>query len=222
MFPLMHTVWIINRRLLFQFSPFLAFYLWALLSADSTGDATKTATVLIFFVSVVTIIVALQGLLLPVEEFILSLPVSRSQVVRVKYLSCLLGLTAGLALPLLTAWIAHLMAPSRIPALSHDVLGIGGLAALHLALGIFLFLPFVYQFGPTRGISLFALSLVAFLTGCLAWKGPEACTKALVDYGDRMLESSPFTLAIGAGVTAFGLASLAFSIWTYRNKPVRK
>jgi hypothetical protein len=222
MFPLMHTAWIINRRLLFQFSPVLAIYLWALLSAQSTADASKTAMILVVFAALITSVVALQGLLLPVEDFILSLPVSRSQVVRAKYLACLLGLAAGLALPLLTAWIAHLVAPSRIPALSPDVLGIGGLAALHLALGIFLFLPFIYQFGPTRGISLFALSLVALLAGCVAWKGPEACTKILVDYGDRMLESWTFALAIGAGVAAFGLASLAFSIWTYQNKPVRK
>jgi hypothetical protein len=214
--PLMHTAWIINRRLLLQFSPWLALYLWMLVNAQSSGDTMVTAIVLVFFALLVTIIVTLQGLLLPVEEFLLSLPVSRSQLVRAKYLSSFLGLSAGLALPLLTGWIAHLVAPGRVPAMSPEVLGTGGLAAIFLAFGICFLLPFVYRLGPAKGLTISSLTLALLLAVSVAWKGRWGCIKALLDFSNRVLESRPFALSVLAGLALFGTASVAFSIWTYR------
>jgi len=221
MLPLMRTAWIINRRLLFQFSPWLIVYLIAMVIAQIEGDPLKMAILLIAIASLITVIVTLQGLLLPVAEFILSLPVSRSQVVRAKYLSSLLGLAAGLALPLMTAVLSHLLVPSHVHAFSREALGIGGLAAIGLAFGICLFLPFIYHFGPTRGFTIFSVTLVLFVAGCVAWKGREACTQAIVDFGSHILEGWPFALEVVAGVVAFGMMSLGFSIWTYRRKVAR-
>lgn len=218
MFPLMRTTWIINRRLLFQFSPWLAFYLWMLVKAQASGEPLQMAAVLIGFAILLTTIVTLQGLLLPVEDFLLSLPVSRAQLVRAKYLSSLLGLGAGLALPLLVASLAHGVVPSRVPAISTEVLGIGGLAALHLAFGIFFFLPFVYQFGPAKGLTFFAMTLVLFLACAVAWKGRWACTKAMVDFSNHILEGGPFAWGATVGVLVVGLASLGVSLWAYQPK----
>lgn len=218
MLPLMRTTWIINRRLLFQFSPFLAFYLWMIVNAQSKGDPIQMAGVLVVFSALLTVIVTLQGLLLPVEEFILSLPISRSQVVRAKYLSSLLGLAVGLALPLLTAWTAHRVAPDRVGALSPEVLGLGGLTGLALAFGIFLFLPFVYRFGPARGLTFFSLSLVLCIAGGIAWKGRWGFFEPLLKFSGRVLENGVFALTVGAGVALFGIGSMFFSIWTYRRK----
>jgi len=99
----MLTAWIINRRLLFLFSPLLIFYLASFVRIlQRGGNPLAMAAILVFFATILTVITTLQGLFLPVEEFILSLPVSRSQIVRAKYLTSILGLVAGLVLPLLT------------------------------------------------------------------------------------------------------------------------
>lgn len=223
MLPLMRTSWIINRRLLFQFSPWLAFYLWMLVKAQASGEALQMAAVLIGFATLLTVIVTLQGLLLPVEAFLLSLPVSRAQLVRAKYLSSLLGLGAGLALPLLAAQAAHGLAPSQVPALSADMLGIGGLAGLHLAVGIFIFLPFVYRFGPAKGLTFFATTLALCLAVAVAWKGRWACTKALLDYCALLQEGGPFAWRAAAGVVILGAVSLGMSLRAYqpRTRPSR-
>lgn len=221
MLPLMRTAWIINRRLLLQFSPWLALYLGMIVNAQCKGDPIVMAMVLVVFAILLTVIVTLQGLLLPVEEFILSLPVSRSQVVRAKYLSSLIGLAAGVTLPLLTAWAAHRLAPGRVPAMGLEMAGLAGLCVLYLASGICLFLPFVYRFGPARGITFFSLSLAACFAAGIAWKGRWGCIMALVDFSGRILNNRTFALATAAAVVALGLASLLFSIRTYQQKGSR-
>lgn len=221
MLPLMRTTWVINRRLLLQFSPWLALYLSVLVAAQCEGDALKMAVILTGFSTLLTAIVTLQGLLLPVEDFLLSLPVSRAQVVRAKYLSSLLGLAAGLALPLATACLAHALAPDQVHALGREALGIGALGALYLAFGVFLFLPFIYRFGPSRGFTTFTLSLVGIAAICVAWKGREACMGAIVDFSGHILDDRRFALTVIAGVIAFGLASLRYATWAYRRKGAR-
>jgi len=102
--------------------------------------------------------------------------------------------------------------------LSHEALGIGGLAAISLTFGICIFLPFVYHFGPEKGFMYFSTTLVLFVAGCLAWKGIDAYIQGFMDFSSHILESRTFALAVIAGVLVFGLASLSFSIWTYRQK----
>ena len=218
MLPLMRLAWTLNRRLLFQFSPWLAFYLAMLVNAQANREPMQSALIAVFLTILLTVIVTMQGLLLPVEEFILALPVSRSQVVRAKYLSCLLGLAAGWALPLITGWLAHFVAPTRIPPMSPDLFGISGVVGLYLAFGIFCFLPFLYQFGPSKGLTFFSVSLIVTLAGGVAWRGRWACVKALLDFSGHILERRSYALAVLAVLLVFGLASLSLSVWAYRRK----
>jgi len=113
MLPVIRMTWILNRRLLFQVSPLFAFYLTFLVGVQRTGDPTKFITMFMAIAGLATAIVTLQGLAIPVEGFLLSLPVSRTQVVRAKYFTSLCGLAAGLALPLFVAWTAHRVAQGR-------------------------------------------------------------------------------------------------------------
>ena len=118
MLPLMRMTWILNRRLLIGFSPVLAFYLAVLLKTQSMAEAMPRPFIACFIgiASLITLIITFQGLTLDVEGFLLSLPVSRAAVVRNKYLTSLLGLMAGIALPLATSWIGHLFAPCSCPS----------------------------------------------------------------------------------------------------------
>jgi hypothetical protein len=218
MLPLIRTAWIINRRLFYQFSPWLIFYLASSVVAQRGGAPLAMAARLVAFPTILTIIITLQGLFLPVEEFILSLPVSRSQIVLAKYLSSLLGLVVGLMLPLLTVWLGHLLAPVYVPVFSREALGIQGLAVIYLAFGSSLFLPCIYQFGPEKGSTFFSMTFALFVAGCLAWKGIDTCIQSFMDFSRHIMESRIFALAVIAGVLAFGLISLSFSIWTYRQK----
>jgi hypothetical protein len=218
MLPLIRMTWTLNRRLLFQFSPLFAMYLAQLVALQCGPEPAVFIFMFLAIATLTTAIVTLQGLTLPVEGFLLSLPVSRAQVVRAKYVTSLLGLAAGLALPLVTAWTAHGVAPTRVPALGPDSLGIVPLAGLLLALGLFYFLPFVYHFGPTKGLLFFALTLILLPAGALAWKGAHGCLEALLAFGNHILDHSPSTLAFSAGVLLFDFASLRLSIWAYRRR----
>ena len=219
MLPLMRMTWILNRRLLIGFSPVLAFYLAVLLKTQSMAEAMPRPFIACFIgiASLITLIITFQGLTLDVEGFLLSLPVSRAAVVRNKYLTSLLGLMAGIALPLATSWIGHLFAPRALPAPSPEALGIVGLAALLLALGIFLFLPFIHHFGPSKGFLYVSLAALVLPAAGLAWRGLDGA-EAVITFGKGLSNQTGLSLAIGAGALAFGWASMALSIWSYRRR----
>jgi hypothetical protein len=218
MFPLIRSVYTINRRMLFQASPFLILWLVQLVIAQRSGNHTAVVGYIVTFEVIFTAVFTLQGFFQPVEEFILSLPVSRSQVVRAKYLSSLLGLFTGLALPLLTISLAHLLFPASVPVFSHRALEIGGLIAIYLIFVIFFFLPFIYQFGPEKGSICFCITLVLLIVVCLTWKGLDGYTQIFRDFNSGFLEYGTFTFSIIAGVLVFGVFSVLFSIWIYRKK----
>lgn len=216
MLPLIRMTWAINRRLLLGFSPVLVFYLGALLKAQSVSGTLPRPFAFIFLciAGLVTLIVTFQGLTLEVEGFLLSLPVTRPQVVRTKYLTCLLGLVGGVALPMATAWVAHFLVPSHLPAPSSEALRTVALAALLFASGIFLFLPFIHHFGASRGFLFFALTLLLVPSAGLAWKGLDGADAVFTILHQAVGQPS-LALGIGLGVLAFGLASLQLSIWSY-------
>jgi hypothetical protein len=219
MLPLMHMNWAINRRLVYGFSPVLAFYLSMLVVAQCDVEMMPRPFALLFqsITGLVTLIITFQGLTLDVEGFVLSLPVGRAQIVRAKYLTCLLGLLAGVALPMATSWIAHFLAPNHVPAPSQEALRIVAMATLFYALGIFLFLPFVHHFGPSKGFMLFALAAILIPAGALAWKGLDGA-EALLTFMHSVLAHPPLALGISAGALVFGLGSLALSTWSYRRR----
>lgn len=220
MLPLIRMSWIINRRLLFQFSPFLGLYLWMLVAAQSdAGMMPRPFTgAFLMIITMITAIVTFQGLLLPVEGFLLSLPVARAQIVRTKYLTCILGLTASVALPMATCWLSHFLAPAHVPAPSSEVLGIVEIWTLLLTFGIFLFLPFVYHFGASKGFMCFAITVILIPAGGLALKGVNGCMDILATFLNRLLDQPNFAATISMGVLIFGLASLSLSTWSYRRR----
>ncbi len=220
MLPVIRMTWILNRRLLFQASPLFAFYLTFLVGVQRTGDPTKFITMFMAIAGLATAIVTLQGMAIPVEGFLLSLPVSRTQVVRAKYFTSLCGLAAGLALPLVVAWTAHRVAPTHVPGLSRDVLGLVALLGLFLAAGIFYFLPFVYHFGTSKGMMLFAVTLILFPAGALAWKGASGCLEVILAFGNRALDQPTFALGLGASGLIFGLVSLRLSVRSYQRRGI--
>jgi len=215
--PLIRMTWTLNRRLLIQFSPFLAFYLWALVNTQYEAKTMPFVPVFLFITCIVTAIITLQGLTLDVEGFLLSLPVARAQIVRTKYITSLLGLMAGVALPMATSWMAHFLAPSHVPAPSPGVLGIVGMWTILLAFGIFLFLPFVYHFGASKGFMFFAITAILIPSGGLAWKGLDG-VEAVLTFLHRVLAHPALALGISAGVLIFGFASLTLSTWSYRRR----
>ena len=220
MLPLIRMAWTINRRLLIQFSPFLGFYLWGLVAAQSESATMPRPFIAAFLmiIAMATAIITFQGLTLPVEGFLLSLPVARAQIVRTKYLTSFLGLMAGVALPMATSWMAHFMAPGLVPAPSSEALGIVGIWTLFLSVGILLFLPFVYHFGPSKGFMIFAITVILIPSGGLALEGVNKSMDILATFLNRLLDQPNFAATTSMGVLLFGLASMGLSTWSYRSR----
>lgn len=219
MLPLMRMTWVINRRLFLGFSPVLLLYMTMLVNTQRMVEVMPRPFLAVFMgvMGLITLIVTFQGLTLDVEGFLLALPVTRTQVVRNKYLTSLLGLMAGVALPMATAWTAHALAPGHLPAPTPEVMGFVGLWALSLALGIFLFLPFIHHFGPSKGFLHFSLTAILVPAAGLAWKGLDGAEK-VITFVKGLPDHGPLALAITVGVLILGLASLTLSTRSYARR----
>ncbi len=220
MLPLIKMTWVLNRRVLYQGSPVFVMYLAQLVILQHKGEVTPLIIMALFITGLATTIVTLQGLTLPVEGFLLALPISRTQVVRAKYLTSLMGLVIGLVLPLATAWSAHLVAPARIPAAGPTALGIVALGGTFMSLGIFLCLPLVYRFGPSKGLMTFTVLAILLPAGGLIWKGANGCMDLLESLGNRWLNEPFFALGILVAVLLLGVGSLHLSERSYRRRMV--
>lgn len=220
MLPLIKMGWVLNRRLLFQGSPLFVFYLAQLVVVQHGGVTPLFVTSALFITALVTAIATLQGLTLPVEGFLLALPISRTQVVRAKYLTSLIGLGLGLALPLATAWIAHRVAPAWVPPVTTTALGIVALGGTFIALGIFLCLPLVYSLGPSKGLMSFTALAILLPAGALAWRGANGCMDLLEAFGTKWLEQPSFALGIVAATLLLGFGSLRLSTGAYQRRPL--
>ncbi len=218
MLPLIKMAWVLNRRLLLQGSPLFVLYLAQLVIIQHRGEVTPFIIIALFITYLVTAIVTLQGLTLPVEGFLLALPISRTQVVRAKYATSLMGLAVGLALPLATAWIAHRVAPAWVPPASPTAMGIVALGGIFIALGIFLCLPLVYRFGPSKGLMSFTALTILLPASALAWKGVNGCMDLLEAFGNRWLDQPLFALTVLVAVLLLGLGSLRFSVEAYQRR----
>jgi hypothetical protein len=216
--PLIKMAWVLNRRLLLQGLPIFAMYLAQLVVTLHKGDVTPFIIIALFITYLSTAIITLQGLTLPVEGFLLALPISRTQVVQAKYATSLMGLAVGLALPLATPWIAHSLAPAWVPPASPTALGIVALGTVFIALGIFLCLPLVYRFGPSKGLMSFTALTILLPAGALAWKGVNGCMDLLEAFGNRWLDQSLFALTVLVTVLLLGLGSLRISVEAYQRR----
>jgi|GEM_PF-6875234 len=206
----------VNRRVLLLFSP------WALIWIAGGLFNSTSALLGGFMLGLVLsafVMLTHEAMDPNLERFLLSLPVSRAQLVRESYLSGLLALLVGQSLPLLAIKVAHSLAPSRIPSLDPSAWGIAALGFLALATLVCLMLPFRFALGGPKGLMAFAITLVAGLAGLLAWKGLDGLMDGLLRVSERLLEH-PAQGALGAlGVLAFGVLSLALSVRFYSRRP---
>ncbi len=217
MLPLIRMTWVTNRRLLLLMSPILVFYLSLMVYTQCTKNGIDIPSIAFVIMFLLIIPSTFQGLTFDVEAFLVSLPVTRAQLVRTKYLTSFLGLLAGLVLPIMVAWTAHALAPGRAAAPTPEELRSVGMLAIIDVFAIFVFLPFVHHFEPAKGILAFSLTVILALGGGLAWKGLEG-VEAGFYFFQRVLAHLPSALWMVAGVLAFGLASLSLSTWSYRRR----
>ena len=216
MLPLIRMTWILNRRMLLQIAPVIALNLAVLLGLLGQGNPDAFLAGATGIVGLPLVIVLLQGLAGPGDEFLLALPVTPAQVVRARYLTSLLTLILGLALPLLAGMAAHDLVPAKVQLPAGEAITFLGLEALAYATAIFCFLPFVYAFGYAKGFILFACALALLVATALALKGAGGTLDLLVGLGYRALVNRSLALAFTVGVAVLGLASMGLSVWAYR------
>lgn len=217
MLPLIRMTWATNRRLLLLMSPLLAFYLSVMVYHQCTKDGLDIPTTAFVIMELLIIVSTFQGLTFDVEAFLVSLPVSRAELVRARYLSSLLGLLAGLLLPLAVAGLVHVLLPGRAAAPSQTDLRSAGMLAIFDACGLLAFLPFIHAFEPSKGILAFAVTVVLALGGGLAWKGLDGVAALFRFFQHALAQPQPI-LGILAGLLLLGLASLSMSTWAYARR----
>ena len=215
--PLIRMTWATNRRLLLLMSPILVFYLSLMVYTQCTQNGLDLPSIVFVIMFLLIVVFTFQGLTFDVEGFLVSLPVTRAQLVGTKYFTSLLGLLAGLTLPLTVAWLAHALAPGHAAAPTPEALRSVVMLAIIDGFAIFVFLPFVHHFEPSKGILAFSLTVILALGGGLAWKGLDGVA-AVFHFFQRVLAHLPSALGMVAGLLAFGLASLILSSWSYRRR----
>lgn len=219
MLPLIRMNWTINRRILFQVSPLFGFYYWMLFEAGKQANGVFFVMMAITTGTLLAAIVTLQGILYSIEPFLLALPVDRSQVVRAKYLSSSLSILLGVSLPLIMAVVAHALFPQSFPLnLRGEIVGACAVACVLLLAGLFLFLPFIYRFGSTRGFTGFTLSLAFLMILAMGIQGPNKAIDTLLTFSERFISSPGFAGTIVAATLGLGVLSLAYATHAYRRR----
>lgn len=216
--PLIRMTWVINRRMLLQLIPLFAFYIAQLVMAQRANLPVMFVFIFLAIGGVAMGAVMLQGLTFPVDGFLLSLPVSRAQVVRAKYATSLVALVGGLALAFGASWLAQVVAPAQFPAVPAMVLARAAMGALVLMTGLFCFLPSVFVLGPMKGLLGFTVVLILVPTVGLIWKGAAECLELLIGFGHRVLTQPLLALGLVTGVLLLGLASLWISVAGYQRR----
>ena len=221
MLPLIRMAWTLNRRTALVCAPALALILAAAVLKLAQGDATKFMTSCLFSGSLLGGLVAFQGLASDTEGFLLALPVSRAQVVRARYLTSLVAVALGLALPLGACAVAHLAAPARVPALGAETVALAGVLALVLGAGLGAFLPFVYRFGTPKGPIVFMALLGLTCLVLAPFTTADDVLDAFVRLLNRVVEERAFGAAAAAAVAVFLGLSLTYATWAYGRREGR-
>jgi hypothetical protein len=202
----------VNRRMLLGFSPMAL--IWFAVSLKNTEAALLVGMMMALILSAF-VMLAHEAMDPNLERFILSLPVSRAQLVGETYLSGLLALILGQNLPLLTLKVGHALAPVRIQALDPSTLGVAALIFLTLACLIFFMLPFRFALGGQKGLMTFSIILIALLAALFAWKGLGGVMEIVSTVGSRTLDHTGQAVLAALGVLALGGVSLMVSLLTY-------
>jgi CubicO group peptidase (beta-lactamase class C family) len=208
--------WTLHRRTWARISPLVL--LWLAAAASGPGQLLgTTATLALLFV-----VMPLFPYLRPdsIETFLWALPVSRTQIVVARYLASLIGLAAGLALPLALGCLCHAVgsAEFRHTPLA-DIAAGTTLVGLVWCAALFLFLPFQFRFGGERGMGYFlASALLAGIALILRFGWDFAgLVQRFLTLGDTLLEGKAI-LRLVLATLALGLASLGVSIHVYRRR----
>jgi len=217
MLALLRMDWTLNRRLLLKASPLFLIFLVAAASAPQQLLGAG------FLIAMVAMCLPLFHYLgpTPIEPFLWALPVSRTQIVVARYLSSLLGLIAGLALPMLVALILHQLRRMGFQeAVVSDLFAGMASIALILAAGLFLYLPFHFRFGGDRGVGYFMASLLGaavMATILVGWDGMSLVARVFT-LSNALLDGGMVLLKWALGVLTLGIVSLTLSVFFYRRR----
>lgn len=150
------------------------------------------------------------------DTYVLSLPVSRSDVVKAKYLFTLLMIALATVMGLvLTFVIMALKGKYQIEALPQQILG----SLLSISVVIMMLYPFIYKFGSEKG----RISFFVFLLGTLAIIGALVFGLGLLgiqmDLNQITLFIKQYGLYLGSGFAIIGLyISYQVSVYMYKKR----
>ncbi len=220
MLPLIRMTWTLNRRVCLYVAPWiLGMQLGVGLMAHiKEGNSAGLLFSAVMAGAVLSSLVTLQFAFVPLEGFLLSLPVTRAQVVRAHYLVALMAAFLGVSLLPLLVGVARFIAPQKVPPLAFETLGLLGVLVSGLVMGLFTFLPFLFRWGGPRGVTAFTLTLLLLLSATLWFKGLDGSLSAVLSLGNRVLDRPAFAAGCSAGLALFSGASLGISTWSYQKR----
>lgn len=202
----------VNRRVLLGFSPMAL--IWLAMSLRGETAVLLAGSLLGLILSAIVMLTH-EAMDPNLERFILSLPVSRVQLVLETYLAGLLALLLGQALPFLINGLGRLLAPAFTLPVTPIAGGVAVMTFFVLACLIFFLLPFRFALGGPKGLMSFSICMVVMLAALIAWKGVNGLMDTLDTLGGQILEH-PASGFLGAlGVLTFGGLSLTVSVRAY-------
>lgn len=202
----------VNRRILLGFFPMALIWLAMSLRGETAVLLAGTLLGLILNAIVMFTHEAMDPNL---ERFILSLPVSRVQLVLETYLAGLLALILGQVLPFLMNGLGRLLAPAFTLPVTPTAGGVAVMTFFVLACLIFFLLPFRFALGGPKGLMSFSICVVILLASLIAWKGVNGLMDAIDTMGGQILDHPASGLLGALGVMTFGGLSLTVSIRIY-------
>jgi hypothetical protein len=202
----------VNRRVLLGFSPLAL--IWLAMSLRGETAVLLIGTLLGLILSAVVMLTH-EAMDPNLERFILSLPVSRVQLVWETYVAGLLALILGQVLPFLLNGLGRRLVPAYTVPVTPAAVGVAVMIFFVLACLTFFLLPFRFTLGGQKGLMSFSISVVIILASLIAWKGMNGLMHAIDTMGGLILDHPAFGLLGILGVMAFGGLSLAISIRTY-------
>lgn len=202
----------VNRRVLLGFFPMAL--IWLAMSLRGETAILLAGSLLGLILSAIVMLTH-EAMDPNLERFILSLPVSRVQLVLETYLAGLLALALGQVLPFLMNELGRRLVPAYTVPVTSAAGGVAVMTFFVLACLIFLLLPFRFALGGPKGLLSFSICLVITLASLLAWKGVNGLMDAIDAMGGQILDHPASGLLVALGVMAFGGLSLTVSIRAY-------
>lgn len=212
---LRHHLTLVRRSLGWTVTVLTGLSLLILHGASEVTAPTMLAALTLIWSFALGLLPGAAGLLDRTETFLVGLPVTRSQMVKARYLATLLGLSLGTFLPLGLGVLVHALAPTTFRAVPADVWGVAALMLLGGALLAFAFLPLAFRFGGPRGAAVFSAGLLILVSGLLAWKGLLGLSDLVLAVSTPLLDHAPRAWGTAAGALGLGVASASLATRSY-------